>query len=190
MKTSPDPRATRSREQILDAVRRLDSARSAEITVAELAREAGLSKSSFYAHFSSVDEVAVALLGTVFADMGEAGAALRRDDSVSGAVYARIGYARLVAHLLEHFAFYTSALGLPFTRRAYDDSVAAYARQLVSSAAQLSPAPEELDVSAVATYVGGGTLTLISAWIHGDIDLSDDELVDQLVVLLPPWLRD
>jgi hypothetical protein len=43
-------------------------------------------------------------------------------------------------------------------------------------------------VRVAATYVAGGTVMLLGSWIAGELPLSKEELVDELVALLPPWL--
>jgi len=59
--THHDPRAERSRAQLVDALHALLRNRDArEISVSALCAQAGLSRPTFYQHFTSVDEVAVA----------------------------------------------------------------------------------------------------------------------------------
>jgi AcrR family transcriptional regulator len=59
--TSSDPRVERSRTQLTDALTTLLRTREPrEISVSALCTEAGLSRPTFYQHFASLDEVAVA----------------------------------------------------------------------------------------------------------------------------------
>lgn len=190
MQASGDPRAAKTRQVILDAVEKLASERQMSPTVSDIVRVAGISRSSFYAHFASLDELAVAHLREAFLDIGVAGAEQRREDLIVGAQAARIGFLKLVAHLVDNYGFYESVLSLPLSRRSYDDTVQAYAMQLLESIIGLAPVPLGVNPQVVATYVAGGSLTLIGAWMRGDIDISDDDLVDQLVGLLPSWINE
>ncbi|MBG6213225.1 MAG: TetR/AcrR family transcriptional regulator [Cryobacterium sp.] len=182
-KFTHDPRAERTRQLIFTAIRSLIAQPTASVSVADIVRLAGISRSSFYAHFASLDVLAAELLQAQFADVGAAGLELPRAQSGQNA--SRLGYARLVAHMVENFPLYTSVLELPLTRSAHDQIIEAYATRMLASVLVFDDAA---NAELVTTYVAGGALTLIGAWMRGHLDVSDDELVDQLVALLPGWL--
>jgi len=186
--TTNDPRAGRTRQQIFDALRQLMSDGNASVTVHQVVQAAGISRSSFYAHFASLDELAAELLRNQFAAIGTSGVDLRREDLIVGRAAARIGYTRLVEHMVENFPLYSSALEMPLARNAYDEIVEAYATRLVDSMVQVESVPSGINVSLATTYIAGGAMTLISAWMRERLEVSDDELVDQLVALLPYWI--
>jgi len=180
-----DPRAERTRQLILSAIRTLIAQPAASVSVAEIVRLAGISRSSFYAHFASLDVLSAELLRAQFADIGSAGLDLR--PARAGESAARFGYGRLVAHMVENFPLYASVLELPLTRSAHDQIIEAYATRMLESVLVFD---ETVNAELVTTYVAGGALTLIGSWMRGHLDVSDDELVDQLVGLLPGWLLD
>ncbi|NQX28512.1 TetR/AcrR family transcriptional regulator [Microbacteriaceae bacterium VKM Ac-2854] len=193
----PDPRALRTRHAIFEAVERLAAEDSAsddsgvrderDITVSDIVRVAGISRSSFYAHFDDVADVAAGLLAASFAGIDEPDA---RDAAiVDNADALRLGYARLVDHLTDRYAFYSSLRALPAVRGAYDDAVTGYCRDLVRSVLP-DELPPGIDPEFTARYVAGGSLAVIGGWIGGRLDGTDDELVDHLVAQLPGWLTD
>ncbi|MDJ0349898.1 TetR/AcrR family transcriptional regulator [Cryobacterium sp. PH29-G1] len=184
-KLTHDPRAERTRQLIFTAIRTLIAQPAASVSVADIVRLAGISRSSFYAHFASLDVLAAELLQAQFADIGSAGLDLPRPRTGENA--SRLGYARLVAHMVENFPLYASVLELPLTRSAHDQIIEAYATRMLRSVLVFDDA---VNAELVTTYVAGGALTLIGAWMRGHLDVSDDELVDQLVALLPGWLLD
>lgn len=186
--SSTDPRAERTRHEIFSAVERLAAGRTASVSVTDIVQAAGISRSSFYAHFASLDELVTALLNAQFEQIGWSGIELRREDCITGAHAARIGYRRLIAHMVEHYPLYSTVLALPVARSAYDRIVEAYARQLLETVVTVSYLPAGVAAETVTTYVAGGVLTVISSWMRGDLDASDDELVEQLVDMLPSWL--
>lgn len=81
-------------------------------------------------------------------------------------------------------------LELPVARSAFDDLVGEHADQLIAALLEHAEAPAGIPVELVSAYVAGGTLSLVDGWRRGRIDVSDDELVDALVALLPEWLLD
>ena len=181
------------------------SKRTGSVSVGDIVQAAGISRSSFYAHFSSLDELASELLGDQFssidqiAGMGSAGMgsvgirsvgvdAHHGDHSARSA--ARSGYARLIEHMIEHFPLYSSVLELPLTRSVYDRIVAAYTTQILESMLVKGAVPAGVNAELATTYIAGGAMTLISAWMRGRFEATDDEVVDQLVRLLPNWLED
>ncbi|NEM91510.1 TetR/AcrR family transcriptional regulator [Galbitalea soli] len=194
-KASSDPRAEKTRQEIFAAVRTIAtltvaSKRNEGFTVTDIVNIAGVSRSSFYAHFASLDELATQFIREEFAAIGLAGVDLDSEDSLTGVEAARIGYTRLIAHMVEHFPLYSTVLSLPETRSAYDGIVEAYAKRLLETVMVLSTVPDGVDADIVTTYIAGGALTVIGTWMRGTLDASDDELVDQLVALLPAWLTD
>ena len=178
---------TRTRQAILDSVAKL-AAGDGPITVAAIVRTAGIGRSSFYTHFSGIDELAVQVLRGAFESIGAEDVELRRHHIVSGAEAARLAQVRLVGHLVQHRALYASMLALPFTSAVFTQAVEGYAAQVRATIALLPETPHGLSADAVAVYTASGSLGLLAHWIRGDDPVSADELVDQLMSLLPAWL--
>jgi len=184
---TPDPRAERTRQLIFTAIRTLIADQSASVSVPDIVRIAGISRSSFYAHFASLDVLAAEYLRAQFTGLGT-GPLGHAEPLAVGENAARVGYTRLVAHMMENFPLYAGVLALPLTRSAYDQIVDAYATQMLTSVLSADSVPIDVNAELVTTYVAGGALTLISAWMRGQLDVSDDDLVNQLVALLPVWV--
>jgi len=187
IRTSGDPRVARTRQAILDAVEEL-AAGDEPITVAAIVRAAGIGRSSFYTHFSGIDELAVELLGGVFRTIGAEDVELRRNRVVTGAEAARVAQVRLVGHLVQHRALYASMLALPFTSAVYTQAVEGYAAQVRATIALLPEIPHGLSADAVAIYTASGSLGLLAHWVRSDDPVPADVLVDQLMSLVPVWL--
>jgi AcrR family transcriptional regulator len=187
IRASGDPRVARTRQAVLDAVETL-AAGDDPITVAAIVRTAGIGRSSFYTHFSGIDELAVVVLSAAFEAIGAEDVELRRHRVVSGAEAARVAQVRLVGHLVQHRALYASMLALPFTSSVYTRAVEAYAVQVRATIALLPEIPHGLSADAVAVYTASGSLGLLARWIRSDDPVAADVLVDQLMSLLPAWL--
>lgn len=187
IRTSGDPRVVRTRQAILEAVETLANG-DEPITVAAIVRTAGIGRSSFYTHFSGIDELAVTVLSGVFEAIGAEDLELRRHRIVSGAEAARVAQVRLVGHLVQNRALYASMLTLPFTSAVYTKAVEGYAAQVRATIALLPEIPHGLSADAVAIYTASGSLGLLAHWIRSDDPVPADVLVDQLMSLVPAWL--
>jgi AcrR family transcriptional regulator len=187
LSASGDPRVARTRQAILDAVAEL-AHRDEDITVAALVRTAGIGRSSFYTHFSGIDELAVTVLRSVFQTIGAEDVDLRRRHVVSGAEAARLAQVRLVGHLVQHRALYAAVLALPFTSTVYTELIDAYAEQVLATIALLPEMPAGVSAEAVAVYTASGSLGLLAHWIRSSDPVSPDVLVDQLTSFVPAWL--
>jgi AcrR family transcriptional regulator len=184
-----DPRAARTREAIFTGIERLMSEHVVNVSVSDVVRTSGVSRSSFYVHFSGLEDLALAFLTRQIDIIGEAGVGVRRDDLITGVAAARIGYSRLIEHIVQHYPLYSTVLESPSTRGAFEAAIDAYSRRLLRSVLVLDVAPRDAHVEVAVAYVAGGALTVISSWMRGEFDLDDDELVRQLVDLLPDWVR-
>ncbi|CAN5123286.1 TetR/AcrR family transcriptional regulator [soil metagenome] len=187
IRVSGDPRVVRTRQAILDAVETLASG-DEPISVAAIVRTAGIARSSFYTHFSGIDELAVTVLGGVFDAIGAEDVELRRHRIVSGAEAARVAQVRLVGHLVQHRALYASMLALPFTSAVYTRAVQGYAAQVRATIGLLPEIPAGVSADAVAIYTASGSLGLLAHWIRSGDHVPADVLVDQLMSLVPAWL--
>ncbi|NRG42757.1 TetR/AcrR family transcriptional regulator [Rathayibacter sp. VKM Ac-2835] len=188
---SADPRARRTRRRVFDAVERLvmqtDGGRAEGIAVSDIVREAGISRSSFYAHFEDASAVASALLreDLVVADVS---APDLQDES--GAQALRRGYIRLVDRLVDRHAFHARLRARASARVASDDAVLDTVLALHRAVLARVDAPVGTDPELTAVFAAGGVLAVVGAWLAGGLDGTDEELVEQLVALLPPWLAD
>lgn len=182
-----DPRAEKTRRAIFSAVESLATARTTPLTVSDIVRAAAISRSSFYAHFSGLDDLAREYLHVQLAEVRASVTDVIRTDADSRQDAARDGYRRLLTHMVKHYPVYASVLDLSLSRRAYDEVVNGYASLWLESIDTLGdlagPRPE-----LTATFVAGGALTLIGSTMKGRVSISDDDLVDELVRLLPETL--
>jgi AcrR family transcriptional regulator len=182
LRESTDPRVSRTRAAILAAVQSFSDS-PAEMSVSAITREAGISRASFYSHFSGLDELATSLHREAFLAIGE----LFRLDQLDGPDALRRSQKRLVAHFAENRALYSAVAVLPASKESHLASVRAMAA-IIEQTLDAHPAlPAGLQPAATARYIAGAAYGLLDAWVAGDVDLDDDLLADHLVRLLPPW---
>lgn len=177
--TSSDPRVARTKAAIADAVHELSRAGD-EITVASIARSAGISRASFYSHYAGVDELAIALSRDAFASIALAWIADEHDPADA----MRASQERLVAHFADNRWFYRAVASMPVSKDGYLASVRAMAAIIEHALARY---PQAVPVEATARYIAGAAYGLIDAWLTDEIELTDEQLVNRLLHLLPPW---
>ncbi len=186
-----DPRAQRTRRQLLSAYehelrvgRQVDS-------VAALTRAAGVSRSSFYCHFSGVDEVGLAAMRQLLDEFeGTVGLDRSGSECAEAVVPDRpaASLPELFRHLAQHReicrALLTNESGRPHP--AYDEFRAVLTAHFVCSFEKTQVLPRA-DAATTATFVVGGLLALLGDWLtdpHGD----PEKLATVVGELLPSWL--
>jgi AcrR family transcriptional regulator len=185
-RASRDPRAARTRAAILAAVDELTAQGVAAPSVSEIVLQAGISRSSFYTQFASVEQLTMAVFADALQQTTLLEAAARTSGEMSDYEATRQAIARLVEHVAEHRGLYR--LGLPATGGAYLHVVATVARQFEGTAC-LAAAPDNgVDVRAATTYLAGGTLALLHVWVTGELVATNEQITAQLTAMLPAWL--
>jgi AcrR family transcriptional regulator len=186
MRASGDPRAARTRQAIIGAVHELAAEGGAAPSVSEIVRRAGVSRSSFYTQFASMDELASAVLREAFTTIGTAKRAMHRDGTASFAEASRVAIAALVAHVAEHRGLYR--LGLTVTPSFHVEALEALAAQVRQAIALAAGTVGGIPAETEAVYVAGGMLAVLRSWIQGGLLGTVDDIRDQMFALLPSWV--
>ena len=181
-------RLARRRRQLLDAGLELLGATEhpPELTVRALCGQAGVSLRYFYESFTDKDELVAAVYDWVIADIAAttqaAVAAAPRDEQnragIANLVRIIAGDAR-IGRLL--FNPQLSNAVLARKRAEVGGVFALLSGQHVTSAYRL---PENGWTKSVAHFVVGGVGQTISAWVSGDIELDQAQLVEQITRIL------
>lgn len=185
MGRAADPRPARTRAAILAAVEALGT-RDDDVTVPAIVAEAGISRSSFYAHFRDLDALAVEILGEAFAEIEALDLELRRTTGPTATALATTE--RLVDVFARRRQLYAAVLGSRTTTEAHRAVQEAFAIQALGT--MIATAPPHVDPRAAADYVAGGSLAVLTAWLLSDEPAETSHVQRQLVALLPAWLID
>jgi AcrR family transcriptional regulator len=180
-----DPRPARTRAAILEAITRLGD-HGATFSIAAITREAGISRSSFYAQFTDLDDVAVQLIDELFGRVRTLDADLR-----SSATQLQATRATLTAILGEFSArraLYSAALGDQLSGHAHRRILALFAAGAQVTMTRV--APDGIDSEVAARFVAAGVLGTLTDWLQTDQPRPAADLLDQLLAMLPPWVVD
>jgi AcrR family transcriptional regulator len=180
---SSDPRAQRSRQRILDALRR--QARAGELTsISSLSTAAGVTRATFYNHFDTIEEAAWYAILEGFDHILERALEKRRQGISFDA--AGIESLRLIVEV------FRSELQLVRLADAYDNGselpgiVAIFRAQTGIIWAESGNESATADVE--VTYAAAGLYAVLSIGARGEGD--PEEIARVAHSLLPEWMRE
>jgi len=191
-----DDRRERRRSALLEAGLECLGSEDADISVRRVCAVSGLTQRYFYESFASLDDLQVALFNQIADDVAVEGvAALQASPSAdldeACRVVFRGAYSVFRRDPRKARAAVTVAsgtVGLAEARRAI---VMSYADALLTHLGAEFGQPIDSTRARVASmYAVGGMLEVTHAALNGDVDLSDEELVDIAGGLLSSSLRE
>lgn len=179
---SADVRAVRTRERLREAYLAISKSGAVPM-VSTVVRVAAVNRSSFYAHFDDMDDMSLWVLDEALGDLAMSQAELARRAHQNTRVTAiTAGSAYLDAIEANRAAL--SAAVLADRARARARIGATMERTMLDFLA-ITPGWDDLSVNARATasWVAHGWAGVICAWLAGDIVMSRQELLTELVAL-------
>jgi AcrR family transcriptional regulator len=197
-----DPRAGRTRRRVFDAVLALagegagqgaepgTGQRKAGLTISAVSRLAGVNRSSFYAHFDSLEDVACQLLDDSLAQITEIGWHERARAGADAAGHRDL--LALVGHVAAQRGLYLAVLGAEESAAHAQAHLARVLRDRFASAFVHYGARSVTDdgaVTAAAVSVGASTAALLAGWLRGEFECSQRELADRILDAFPEWTR-
>ena len=192
MTGNTDPRAVRTREKLVAAFH--EAVRDREpgaMSVAALARSAGVNRTSFYEHFASPEDLAIHALSELFDVVTNADIALRSEHIVSGTEASRRALRQIVSFVGEQRAAYARLLGPGAAPQLVGVVAGAFAERTVQAQEVMDVRPPEADPRITAQFLAGGVLSVIGAWLADpEPATSSDQVVEALIQCLPGWLLD
>jgi AcrR family transcriptional regulator len=156
-----------------------------ELTVRAICQRAGLGVRYFYESFTDKDEFVGAVFDWVMADLtattqAAASAAPLKERNRAGMT----NVVRSIAEDARLGRFLVSAQANSVLVRRRTETGALLAMLYSQNVAEALGVQETARGKATAHFAVGGVVQLISMWLAGDIDLTHDELVDQLAFVL------
>ena len=156
-----------------------------ELTVRAICRQAGVAVRYFYESFTDKDELVAAVFDWVIADI--AATTQAAVTAVPLREYNQAGMANIVRTIVNDprvGRLLFSPHANPVLVRKRTESEALMAMLTGQSVLDTFRVPENERIKATAHFVVGGVVQTISTWLAGTVQLSPDELVDQLTAIL------
>lgn len=191
LRGSTDSRAIRTRKQIADALDELARLK-VEVTVSSLVREAGISRGTFYTHYSGLDELAGELQAAIVHRIARWERQRARLDPNEAVLSRRESIAEALKMVVDHYAeyrlFYAAVFSLPTSLVATNVLVEALAEELNEHMLNDAQVPAGMDPSIAALFIAGAWVAVISEWVMGRIDANEADVTRHLVGLVPEWM--
>jgi AcrR family transcriptional regulator len=183
-----DPRIIRTGQAFEQAIVELASERPvSQVTVAELADRAGVTRSTFYNRYSSPLEL---LIEVLFADLGRAHLleeARRAEGGYSPAQMLRLTTGDVADHIARFKPVYRLAVRDPADGGVYDAMVRHFTDYGLAFIAGCShPDLPDANHQVMAQFVAHGFAGAIKAWLSDD-SVTKGDLVEAAVACAPVW---
>jgi AcrR family transcriptional regulator len=194
-----DPRLARSRVALADAVFALASEQRIEtVRISEVARRAGISRSTLYNHGRSPSELLEHLLDTELTALREQFAASIAPRS-SEAGFEE-GVAGVVSHVVVHLPVYEIALSDPPSSRIHhllSTHLSATLADFLHAVPDQVAVPEGFDraehlsatIDAISAYAAHGAVGIIEAWFRSPAPRDPAFLVATISSVTEQWFR-
>lgn len=135
----------------------------------------------------NLEDLLVSMLSDAFHDIA---AEYATAQSADPGVAARAAQERLVAFMSDRRHFLQAALDWQVSYQAHEAVVRAYALGVEAAIESVGDAaPAHADVHDLATFIAGGSVTMLTRWVReDDDDVPREEVVNRLLSILPEWL--
>ncbi|WP_213814109.1 TetR/AcrR family transcriptional regulator [Glaciihabitans sp. dw_435] len=190
-----DARVAQTRESLRQAIFRMAARMPmSELNVAELTREAGISRVTFYDHYKSPAQLLTESLTIELDEIRRLDVEARRESSASAETITKDSTLRIAQHVLGHRDLYEKSLShRSSTTTLHHVLVAHISTSLEERFARTPPAemPAGLSISTAASYTAHGIVGAIEVWLAGDDGdrASAEALSDSIGHMLPSWWR-
>ena len=183
-----DPRIVRTAHACETAIVELASERPiSQVTIADLADRAGVTRATFYNHYSSPLELLIHVLLVDLEGAHRVEEERRAEGDYSAAQMLRLTTADVAAHIELFQALYRHAVRDAADGGVYEALVRHFADYALTFLTRCThPDLPDVDHQVVAQFVAHGFAGAIKVWL-GDDTLTTAEFVDAAVAAAPVW---
>jgi AcrR family transcriptional regulator len=183
-----DPRIVRTLQACEAAIVELASDRPiSQVTVADLAERAKVTRATFYNHYASPLDVLVRVLQADLAHADHLDAQRRAEAQRAAPELQRISLGEVADHIERYEAIYRHAVADPADSAVYEALIryfSDYALWFIARCTHRDLPPANRQV--MAEFLAHGFAGAIKAWL-GDPSLTRDDLIDAAVACTPAW---
>ena len=185
--TVSDPRVDATRARLIDAITTAAEEENDAISVTAICRAASVGRSTFYTHFATVEEVALAAIEGAFASPAPGIVTQRTAHDDSAEAVTRNGFAAVVDNLDRSRALVQFMIRSG-SRAAMQDWLTDRVADVVEPilrAARPETTPDELRT--LSLWMAAGTVRVAIDWVETS-RVSADELIEHMMLTQPEWI--
>lgn len=179
-----DPQAIQTRSLTASAYRAAVDARVRRVSVQWLCDHAGIARSTFYTHFSSVEDLAAFVITEHFEQL----AAQEAENRATGTA-ARVAVRSSLAHIVRSLAERRDILNYARSESsgpAVVEQLTTWVTEYTHLSLGINPAaPGARSSDLEIEFVSAGLVRMVLEWVHAPGDVTEPEVVDLLLALLP-----
>lgn len=159
-----------------------------EASVASVSAAAGVGRSTFYTHFTSLDELIDFAIVALFADLAPLDHERRSSRALGRLEITQIGLSELLDGLLGNQALLALAAASPASERLRTHLIATMASSLRNTILAERPLASDAFVEITSQYIASGVIAVTLDAIERPDRFDRAELTATLVEALPAWL--
>lgn len=191
-----NPQINRSRHMLQDAlIELLKEKKNHKITVTDIVTRAGLSRTTFYAHFGYIEEIIEQLLEELmakmisdsFSNVNSVPSSTIGNPYPPSPVQERIAISNLVRHWQNNHSLYRVFEEAGFGKiilTKYKEQHRLFFEEKIKERLSYSPSKEMIDYYLV--YISNTQIGILQYWLATNMELPVETLIDYLTVLTSP----
>lgn len=187
LQETSDARVRHTRERLMTAYRALVSADTGDVSALAVCRAAGVARSTFYTHYETIEDLAVASIADAFAVTSSLDVQRRMLRAASSREITRAGLTRMIAILEEQRAMVLATKRLASRAAILERLVTEVSRAVRAAIRAEDPALGEPAFTTLTDFVAAGVVHASLGWLERD-DRDPRAIVEQLMELLPAVL--
>ena len=106
----------------------------------------------------------------------------------TGTVTVRSPLGGVVAHYSRFRPFYAAVFAMPVPLTTAMARVEALASELAEHMRVDALIPPEVDIRMASLFIAGGWTTVLTEWVLGHVEATEEQVTEHMVELAPEWL--
>ncbi|MFK4789514.1 TetR/AcrR family transcriptional regulator [Microbacterium sp. ZW T5_56] len=188
LRDASDPNSLSTRRQLRTAYEDAATEHVRRVSVSWLCERAGVGRSTFYTHFSAVEDLAAYVVTSGFDELAEEDIRAR-SSGVSGSDAAHAGLARVVAMLADQRAVIEYSFAEGSRSSVVANMVSWFALYTRDTIARAYDDRDDAQIDLIAEFVSAGVVHAALLALEQGTITNHEDIVDLLSAMLPEALR-